>query len=65
MARETERSHLWVREAADRLKVGETKVREWFDDGTLKGFKLPESGYRRITRESVEELYREIHGESG
>lgn len=62
--RETEREHLWVAESAERLGVGETKIREWFDDGTLKGFKIPGSGYRRITRESVERLRREMRGES-
>jgi excisionase family DNA binding protein len=57
-----EREHMWVSEAADRLKVSDTTVRDWFDSGKLDGFKVDGSGYRRITTESVEALYRKMHG---
>lgn len=62
--------HMWVAQAAKRLKVGTKLVRRWFDGDeatgekpSLDGFRLPGSGYRRITVASVERKYREIHGE--
>lgn len=59
------RDHMWTAEAADRLGVSQTVVRNWFDAGKLDGFKIPESGYRRITVESVERKRAEMRGESG
>ena len=60
-----EGEYLQVGEAAARLKVSDTTVREWFDSGLLNGFTMVGSGYRRITRESVESLYAEMHGGRG
>lgn len=57
-----ETEYLWVHEAQDRLRLGETKVRQLFDAGVLEGFRIPGSGYRRITAESVERLSAEMHG---
>lgn len=57
-----ESEYLQVGEAAARLKVSDTTIREWFDSKRLDGFLMPGSGYRRITRESVERLHAEMHG---
>lgn len=58
------REHLWTAEAAQRLGVSETVVRRLFDAGKLDGFKIPESGYRRITPESVERVRAEMRGDT-
>jgi DNA repair protein RadD len=59
-----ESPYMWTAEAAERLGVSETTVREWMDSGRLKGMKLPGSGYRRYLRESVERVRAEMRGES-
>lgn len=59
--------YLWITEAASELKVSTKTVRKWFDSGesvhgvTLEGFRLPGSGYRRLTAESVERLRDALH----
>jgi excisionase family DNA binding protein len=49
-----------VRQAADLLGVHENTVRNWFDHGILRGFKLPGSGFRRFPREEIERMRREM-----
>lgn len=59
----TESPYMQTAEAADRLGVCQTVVRKWFDAKKLDGYKIPDSGYRRITRESVERVRAQMHGE--
>lgn len=47
---------LTVTEASAQLEVSANTVRRLFDAGDLCGFRLPRSGSRRISRESVERL---------
>lgn len=51
-----------VREAAERLGVHENTVRNWETAGTLRGFKLPGSGFRRFHREDIERMRAEMLG---
>jgi excisionase family DNA binding protein len=51
---------LTVGQAAQRLGVSDTTVRQYADSGQLKTARLP-SKHRRISAESVEKLRREIY----
>jgi hypothetical protein len=69
--------YLWIAEAARRLKVSQKTTRKWFDEDVpeqgepkdtsrsvrLDGFRIPGSGYRRLTTESVEALALDLHGD--
>ncbi|HVH89925.1 MAG TPA: helix-turn-helix domain-containing protein [Candidatus Acidoferrum sp.] len=59
------REYLWTADAAEMLGVSETVARKLFDDGKIEGFKIPESGYRRFSRESVERVRDEMRRERG
>lgn len=49
-----------VRETAKQLGVHENTVRNWEARGTLRGIKLPGSGFRRFPRAEVERMRREM-----
>ena len=45
-----------VSQVAKIFGISVSTVRKWFDGGVLEGFRLPDTGYRRITLASVERL---------
>jgi len=47
---------LRISEAARLLCVRAETVRVWFDQGKLRGIRLPGNGERRIAREAVEAI---------
>lgn len=50
-----------VRTAAKELGVHENTIRNWCDNGTIRGVvRLPGSGFRRIQWSEVERLRREL-----
>lgn len=59
-----ESPYMQTAEAAERLGVSETTVRDWLDSGRIEGWKLPGSGYRRYLKASVERVRAEMRGES-
>jgi excisionase family DNA binding protein len=47
---------LRISEAARRLGVRAETIRVWFDQGKLRGMRLPGNGERRIARDAVEAI---------
>ena len=39
---------LGIKQVADILNVSQSTVRRWADNGTIKSFNLPKSGYRKF-----------------
>lgn len=57
---------LWIAEAARRLGVGVTKMRELVDTRQVKGRRMPGSTYRQVSAEDLERYRREHEtGERG
>jgi len=50
---------LTLGEAARLLRLSPTTMRRLFDAGSLKGYRVPGSRFRRVTRAEVERLARE------
>ena len=50
---------LRISEVARLLDVCPETVRVWFDQGELRGIRLPKTGERRVARESVDAI---LHG---
>lgn len=48
--------HVRLAEAARRLGVGRTTARKWYDDGLLRGKRLPARGDRLVEVTSVREV---------
>lgn len=49
-----------VRQAAAELGVHENTIRNWEKAGTLKGYRLPGSGFRRFPREEITRMRAEM-----
>jgi excisionase family DNA binding protein len=49
-----------VRATAEVLGVSESTIRNWQRRGLLKAVRLPDSGFRRFSREDIERMRQEM-----